>query len=365
MTTGTTDLTARYSWRDRPGDAVSVSMSVNSAPTRTANFVVQQSVGPHLAEDDVFTPNTSFRPPAITDVRTNSNYTLEAGYVNPVTGEPEYERMGRYWRTDYTYEGEDIEVSLASMEACLIPLVNLYVQIGDGGAYTWPFPASAVPTVRAWIVAVLDRALTVSTTVVQDHAPTYSPTTREGFGDGWGVQLWDAIVGVCQAAELRFYPDDNNVWRLRRPARVAGTPRARFTDLPGEANTIGPIVENLALADKVKAYIVTHEWTTASGAQQRIQGRGGNYTTSQPAQIETRSEPTTQARADAYARSRMAALNSAIHTVTFTAPMMPWLRPDDAIHVTRVDYTGNFFIMNIDFDITSATMTITARKENE
>lgn len=352
----------RRHWQTEPGAGVSINMSVNSAPTRIAEFSVMQNIGPHIAPEDTSVSELASLPLSWVSIGA-AKTEIEAGYVNPETGEPEYERMGRYARTDYGFEGQEVHAAYASAEILLMTKIDLYLDVQGGGGLLWPPGTTTPPSIRDWVQHIINEVeRNAPPAVVQDHAPTYSPTTAEGFGAGYGVNLWDAMTGVAQAAELRLYPDDEGVWHLRRPAISKANPKASFSDVPGEANTIGPIAADYAYADDMQAFIVKHEWTDAAGRQRVVRGRTGNWLIPNGGRVETRSEPTTQAGANAYAVSRLRAISSAVDTVTFTAPMMPWLRPDEPIHVTRPGRAGLYFIMDINFDIASGTMEITARK---
>lgn len=347
-----------------PGAPRGISMTLDSAPTRTATLPF---FAPSIARPDlVFPAGMSFYDTEGHGTWTTANVHWEhriwAGWRTP-DGVEHLEEMGRYWPSGHQLNVPDGTATLESAE-------SLVIGVHDFNA-NWSAPGSTMVTWfdTATVLQFVNRQLRAggdgnkwALSAIQIHAPRITPKGATEYGAGWGTEIWSSIVGVAQAAELRCYPNDQGVFELRRPERLEykRTPLVTFT----EDLIIGRPTHTFDANAFIESIVVEHEWTDINDVKRVVRGTAGWGTAvNRRSIVERRNEPATKAKANAYAEYLMKSHNSAISRWTFDAPMMPWLRPDDAIRIDLNGVARDYFIYSIDFDITQGTMTITTREQ--
>lgn len=340
------------------GDDLTITLAAGTAPMR------ELTIPRVLQNFDTVLPDTVPRywDAAYTDVIPDNGALLELGWRTD-DGAEYVESMGRYYPMDGEYSRDVAPWTWGSSEVGLFRKRDFSRWFVLGTDPDWS---------RMTVLDFVRRALTLGwssstgtkqPTVVQVDAPTYTPTTADGWGVGYGSELWSQVMGVLQAAQLRLDVSDDDVWRLVRAVRRAGPIVAEFWDGPG-GNILEPYRRSLTTVGLPQQYVVEHKWSDANGTEQTVRGAAGivaGILSSTRAEYETRNEPATDEGAKQYAISRLRAVRSAAQPLTFTAPMMPWLRPDDTISVTHNGTSNAYIILSVSFSIRNGTMTLTTR----
>lgn len=342
-----------------PGATVSLDMSATDAPSRSISIASvlarpRAALWPNGTWQDAGAEDTT-APLPLTSVMGRRRIT--AGWATP-DGTEYVEEMGIYHPDHIEHAGQHPTVTLSSSEVLVIGRTD-QTRTPTGTVPNWP-PAS----VLAFVQRVMANAVTKTNrvTVVQDAAPLYTPSGDDAWGYTNGVELWSQLVGVLQAAQLRLNVADDGTWHLVRATRTAGTPVATILDGPG--GTLIDVKGTSEQASATHAIIVEYKWTDTAGNERSTRSTGGfmaDWISSQVTVKETRNHPATQAMADQYAKSRLAALQTLDNQRTITAVMMPWVRPDDTVayRVGTVTWAG--IVTDISFNLTNGTMTLTLR----
>lgn len=342
-----------YSYAALPsGSAVTLDMSVDTAPSRTLEL---QALAAGPAGSGAPYPLFSA-----------SSYTptlrVWAGWATE-TGAEYLEDMGWYWAEEYGTAGGELQARYTSSESNVIGRRD-YSSIGYIGYQdTTNWSAMTIPKFvqRNLDMAWSDLAFR-KPAVSMTGTPAYVGTTADAWGAGYGTDLWSQIAGALQAARMRIAVGDDNSWKIKPATTAPGTVAAAFTDGPQG---------NLASYDSVQdlegpvQVVASFEWTDSSGARKSIISASGVVSLGNSDRIseyETRNEPATKESAKAYCESRLRALRSVAMQRTITAPMMPWLRPDDTITITVDGTTYTCLIRTVSYNPIEGTMKITTRE---
>ena len=206
--------------------------------------------------------------------------------------------------------------------------------------------------------------------VVDLPTANYKASLVNGATAEAGDNFWSLMEDLVTSAEARLYVDEYREWVLTVPAMAAGTPVHHLT-----VGADGTIITSTATLGRTGWYndvVLDYQWKTAAGDDRRFIGRasvtGGalrvgavGYRTF----YQRRDTPTTQARANATAKSMVRNLVTRGRGITLTAISAYWLRPGDTITVTLpTGDTEAHIIKSVTFNFPAGTMTVITRQPN-
>jgi hypothetical protein len=202
-------------------------------------------------------------------------------------------------------------------------------------------------------------------------ADSVGSTSIDGMKVPVGSDLWSPIADLANRAGVWVHCTSDRKWRIR--GRPAGTDAPVHRLAVGENGTIVTSDSGLDRGDWSNYVILEYFFTNAAGAQVTIFGRAG--VTSGPFQPsvtgyrmyhEKRTQPITQAQADAAAATVLRNLVTRGRSLTLTAIAAYWLRPGHVVEVELV--TGGpqvHIVQSVQFNPLAGLMTVTTRQPND
>lgn len=170
-----------------------------------------------------------------------------------------------------------------------------------------------------------------------------------------GASVWDFMVNLANAANIRLFVDSDGTWKIRAKVTEASATDVTVLDTASESE------DSLSRNDYYSAAVLRYEWTDASDVDRVIIARYGTL----PGKVYTEDFDTaiTQASADAAAQNAVRGLSTRGDSYTCTDVAAYWLRPGDTVRVILADGTTvDHIAKQIDFHLTAGTMTVTTRQ---